>query len=132
MALYPRNLRSIQELKQEKLRIKRKADTMFNSFLGTTSNTTTHGTAAHDEGDIIGAGNIMGTVMDFVTSKGFAGKAASLAVPLLSLAGRKIEGNLLKKAAKEVLGGYVKWKGIEIGSRALIMFIKKSAKKKDD
>lgn len=111
--LYPKKLRSLKELREEKARLKAEAS------LAVDTSESSEATYS----DFIPA------ILDAVASKGVSNKLLALAVPLVQLAGNKIEKNVLKKVAKEVLMGYAKWKGAEIGVRALMRLVKRKLEK---
>ena len=75
--------------------------------------------------------NWLGTITKLATSKSALDIAMSLGGPLLGKVGRK-GGNTIKKAAFEVLGGYVKWKLIEVGFNVAKSLLKNSKNKKTD
>ena len=68
---------------------------------------------------------------DFFTSKGSLNAMMSLAMPLFRLVLRKTEKGVLKKVATEVIGGYLKWKGIDLGIRLAMRFIRMQKHKAD-
>lgn len=113
MNLYPKKLRSLEELRQEKARLKAEASVALSSA---------------DSGDTVYS-DFIPAIIDMVASKGVPDKLLALAIPLVHLAGNTIEKNVLKKVAKEILTGYAKWKGTEIGVRALLRLVKKKFKK---
>ncbi|HEY9177277.1 MAG TPA: hypothetical protein VIN07_06280 [Flavipsychrobacter sp.] len=111
--LYPKKLRSLKALREEKARLKAEA-----SFA----------VEGQDGGDA-GYADFIPAVLDAIASKGVPDKLLALAVPLVQLAGNKIEKSLLKKVAKEVLLGYAKWKGTEMAASALLRLVKRRFEK---
>jgi len=124
MKLYPEKLHSLEDLKRERRSLKlalAEADPMSLSSMGST-NTQTSGAKAAEAAE--GKNDLLVTITDLLTSNGAADVALSLAEPLLSLLGRKAGKGIIKPVAKEVLGGYVKWKLIEIGYKTALRFIR--------
>lgn len=115
--LYSKKLRSLDELRREKALKKAEASTAF-------TDTDSGGPSLY--GDFIPA------IMDVIASKGAANKLLALGIPALKLAGSVMEKNLVKKVAIEVLTGYAKWKGTEMGMHALIRLIKRKYAKNAD
>ena len=117
--LYSKKLRSLDELRREKALKKKAASESFDLL--------TPGPAS---------GDFFPAMIDVVTSKGVINKLFALALPVLKLAGNKVEKNILKRLAIEVLSGYAKWKGTEIGLKALFRFVRqrrdKHAKDKEE
>jgi hypothetical protein len=121
MELYHKQLNSVAELRREKKRIKlerkianenaeavedaKEADSPWTSYIG-----------------------IAG---DFLSSKGTKNALAGIAMPLLQLALRNTQKGLLKRVAKEVLGGYIKWKAIDFGVTLAMRFIRMQKHKAD-
>lgn len=105
MKLYNKNLTSLEALRREKAALKFDADTSLQNILSLDlldKSAGSHISPVH-------------TTIDFLTSKDFASKLMALSVPLLKIAGSKLEKSLLKKVVKEVFSGYLKWKAFEIG-----------------
>lgn len=107
--LYSKKLRSLDELRQEKALKKAEASAAF---------------ADTDSGPSL-YGDLIPAIVDVVASKGAANKLWALGIPALKLAGASMEKSLLKKVAIEVLTGYAKWKGTEMGMGAIVRLIKK-------
>ena len=107
--LYSKKLRSLDELRREKALKKAEATAAFTD--------TDSGPSLY--GDLIPA------IVDVIASKGAANKILALGIPALKLAGTVMEKSLLKKVAIEVLTGYAKWKGTEMGMQALVRLIKR-------
>lgn len=129
--LYDKKLTSLQELKQEIALKKMEADTSFDNLLST--NTPHHAPTGEpvDATDIDWAAMI-GTGLDFITSKGTVNKMMALALPALKFAGSKMEKDLLKSLSKEFITGYAKWKAIEIGFKLASSMIRSKTNKKDN
>lgn len=112
--LYSKKLRNLEELRREKALKKQEASEAFDNLLTSDSS----------------SGDFLPALLDVVTSKGVANKLFALALPALKIAGNKVEKNILKNLAIEVLGGYAKWKGSEMGIKALFRFMKRRYEKK--
>ncbi len=107
--LYSKKLRSLDELRQEKALKKAEASAAF---------------ADTDSGPSL-YGDLIPAIVDVISSKGATNKLLALGIPALKLAGTIMEKSLLKKVAIEVLTGYAKWKGTEMGMGAIVRLIKK-------
>ncbi|MCB9047585.1 MAG: hypothetical protein H6550_15735 [Chitinophagales bacterium] len=118
--LYHKKLNSLEELRQEKAKVKHEANTAFTNILD--GKNSTDGSAESTVPDMIQAG------LDVLTSKGITDKLFALVLPALRLAGRKIEKDILKSLAKEFVVGYAKWKAIELGTKAILSFFDKEHK----
>ncbi len=120
MKLYKKQLNSLEELKKEKRRLKNKLDEtqLFSAPESITNETAT------------GSPDLLGAFMEMISSPSAAGTVGSLAMPLLSMAGKKISKKYLLRFAKEFIGGYAKWKAVEIGYKAARSYIKSRKRKK--
>ncbi|MBS1779538.1 MAG: hypothetical protein JST70_09465 [Bacteroidetes bacterium] len=120
MKLYKKQLNSIEELKKEKRRLKAKLDEtqLFSAPESITKETAT------------GSPDLLGALTEMISSPSAAGTIGSLAMPLLSMAGKKISKKYLLRFAKEFIGGYAKWKAVEIGYKAARSYIKSRKRKK--
>lgn len=114
--LYPKKLRSLAELRQEKERLRAETSASFNNA---------------ETGDTV-FNDILPAAIDMMASKGVPAKLLAIALPMLQLAGNQVEKNILKKVAIEVLSGYAKWKGTELGMNALARLVKRKFKKAVD
>lgn len=131
--LYDRKLTNLKELKQE-IALKRvEADTSFDNLLSTNS-TPKYTTATGEQVDdaSIDWSAMIGTGLDFITSKGTVNKMMALAVPAMKLVGSKMEKDMLKSIGKEFITGYAKWKGIELGFKLVSRMVRSKINKKDD
>lgn len=115
MELYRKQLNSVAELRREKKRLKVDRKIAAENAEAVEQ--------ARDEGDPLAS--ILGVAGDLFASKGVGSALIGLAMPVFRTALRKTEGGLLKKAAKEVLGGYVKWKAIDFGVTLAMRFIRR-------
>lgn len=131
--LYDKKLNSMDALKQEIALKKLEEQNYFNNILGTDSTAQgepTANTTATDNGT--DWSEMLGIGIDFLTSKGISNKLMVLAVPAISLIGRRVEKNILKSFAKEFALGYLKWKALELGTKALFSFIESRMEKKKE
>ena len=115
MELYHRQLKGIKDLRQEKRRLKR-ADVQ--------PSVPPQDARSED----ISMSDIAGSI---AMSNGTLDALMGLAMPLFRVALRKTEKGLLKKVAKEVLGGYLKWKSIDLGLTLAMRFIRMQKHKAD-
>lgn len=124
MKLYPKKLNSIEALERERRKLKRAiAETNPTDVFGTSKadkKKEKQGTGPAKE---TGEGLLV-TITDLLTSKGAADVALSLIDPLMGVLGRKAGKGIIKPLAKEILGGYVKWKLIEISYKTAVRFIR--------
>jgi hypothetical protein len=128
MKLYPKQLNSIEALERERRRLKREiASTDPTDFFsrGAGGGKKQKKEKAHKSAEPEGDGNsFFITIIDLLTSKGVADGALSIIDPLMTLLGRKAGKSIIKPLAKELLGGYVKWKIIEISYKTALRFIR--------
>lgn len=130
MKLYNKKLRSLADLKHEKQLLMREQQIArkhqkdpFSALL--------NGNGKKDNAETDG--------IDWVSmmTKLLAGNsipfkiALSLATPLLGKIGRK-GSSTVKKIAFEVLGGYIKWKAVDMGFRLVKKMLKKKKTQKND
>ncbi len=133
MKLYPKKLKSIEELELEKRRLKAEL-------------------ASIEKDDLFSVDDLMGDAADTITNR-FSKSAIGKIMPdvsgsLLSVltgavsdfaAGSKKKGlkgiekkisSVIGGAAKEFVGGYLKWKAIELSYKGIKMVISRQKKKK--
>lgn len=126
MALYPKKLNSLEELRREKYALKyARHQVEDKDFFSVESK---------DAGGVANA-SIIGTAMSLLTSPSLLHTIVTVAPSLINLSGsKKAKSTFIQRVAKEIIGGYVKWKVIQMGLRGVNMFIKsrKSKKHKDD
>jgi len=121
MKLYPRKINSVKDLKQERKALKSRisnheSDEWF-SF-GGKGDKEDHANEKHGNKDILS------TIGHLFYNNPFADIALSLGAPLLKKTG-KSAGKTAFTVAKELIGGYAKWKAIELGYRWVRRMIKK-------
>ncbi len=124
MELYHKQLKSVAELKREKKRIKLMRHLEDNNAEAVKD-------AKNADNPLASFASLAG---DLISSKGTTGVLMSVAMPLLKPLMKKGQKGMFK-LAKEVLGGYVKWKAIDMGITLAMRFIKSQkhkAEKKDD
>lgn len=121
LKLYDKNLTSLDALRAEKRRLAAEANSTAGNILRNKKHSSD--SSDFDISDAINAG------IDIITSKGAINKLLAISLPLLDIAGIKLEKKLLTSVSKEVLGGYIKWKAIEIGMSALSSYL---SSRKDD
>ncbi len=119
MELYHKQLNSVAELRREKKRLKKAHIEAEKQSV------------VDDVADDNPLASVADIANDFFTSKGSLNAMMSLAMPLFRLALRKTEKGVLKKVATEVIGGYLKWKGIDLGIRLAMRFIRMQKHKAD-
>lgn len=120
MELYHKQLKSVADLKRERKRIKVMRKVEDNN--------------AEAVADAKNADNPLASfaslASDLISSKGTAGVLMSVAMPLLRPLMKKGRKGMFK-VAKEVLGGYVKWKAIDMGITLAMRFIRSQKHKAD-
>lgn len=122
MKLYHKQLNSLDELKLEKQRLKAVLNkTEKEGFISMNDIL-----PAKQEG---GANDWVSQLTGLLDNAGAKELVMSLAGPALGLLGDKIEKHTIKKIAKEFLGGYVKWKAIELAYAGIKVLIEKNKKK---
>jgi hypothetical protein len=146
MKLYSRKLGSLEELKREKARLQvekrysKASDLMPIKELK--GGDKSDGGLLSGLGDLstIGGDGVFGTVMKVVTAKNNLQRALALAGPLMGLLARrrqskaehvarmhgeggKKKAGIVKKAATELIGGYLKWKALQMSFRGVKLVI---------
>jgi len=138
MKIYPKQLKSLQELKQEKARLlqqraKTESEDLFSfddilpSF-GKKEKEEVTDRAEHDE--TTAWENIAGTLSDLLNSDLLKGVLGSAGGVLTGIAGKKLREKVLMPLLKEVVLGYAKWKAVELGFSAAKLFVKSRKEKK--
>ena len=138
MGLYPKKLRNIEDLEREKKALLKESKRMDeDEYLSL------EGILGSKKKDEDGGGGL-GSLLNYLPS---SNPIVSMAVKLLQqrLAkkdrrpepayaphgeGQKKGKNVVKKVAFEVIGGYLKWKAIELSYKGINHFIKKRKEKK--
>lgn len=140
--MYSRNIRNLKELEQEKRRLlqERKqleqeelfsVDSMMSSIVKAKDDKTNSISTASEQGNLLSmsgpiASMVLDIVKDRILNKMDNGKTSSLANNPLMQKG----GNILKGAAKELVGGYLKWKAIELTYKGVTLIVKRQKRKK--
>lgn len=128
MGLYHKKLNSVADLRREKKRLKVDRKVAKN-------NAEEVERAKEDDDDGSPLASFISMAGDLLASKGTKSALSGIAMPLFSMALGKAKNGILKKVAKEVLGGYIKWKAIDLGVTMAMRFIrmqKHKADKNDD
>ncbi len=144
MKMYSKNIRNLEELEREKRRLIKERKQLEQedifSVEGIMNNITNPKSTTSVNNDIAGvsgmgslfsmSGPIVGMVVDLVKdkilSKSDGGNNSSLASnPILQKG-----GTVLKGAAKEVIGGYLKWKALELTYKGITLIVKRQKRKK--
>ena len=144
MKMYSKNIRNLEELEREKRRLIKERKQLEQedifSVEGIMNNITSPKSTTSSNNDIAGAsgmsslfsmsGPIVGMAFDLVKdkilSKSDGGNNSSLASnPILQKG-----GTVLKSAAKEMIGGYLKWKAIELTYKGITLIVKRQKRKK--
>lgn len=137
MKLYPRKLHTVDELKKEKQRLlkqRRELDKedliSFNDLLGSFGKKKKKKGADGEQG-AGGAASIdyIALVTDLLSSGFGVNTLIDIGLPLLSKFSPQIRKSLFK-VSKEVLGGYAKWKAVELGYRFVRRMLAKKRKAK--
>jgi hypothetical protein len=125
MRMYPKKLRSLEELKREKQVLKyARAQTSKEDFFDIKAIKLPK--AASSKGDA----GILSLLGDLLTSKSFSDILLTVGLPVLKIAGRKTQKSVIKKLATEIIGGYAKWKLVQMGIRGVRLFMKMQQTKK--
>jgi hypothetical protein len=118
MELYHKQLNSVAELKLERERIKKASKKKAKKAKKL---------AAADATDDSPMASLATIAQKLMSSKG---DLSDLAMPIFRLALKQTQKNgFLKKVAVEVLGGYVKWKAIDMGITLAMRFIRRQKHK---
>jgi len=137
MKLYPKQLHSIEELKREKaaLELLRKQTDLEDIFSlndvipSFTKKNKTEGSSEHEQGEQ--GDGIMGMVHGLMDSFEIGDLLKVIGGPIAGLAGKKLRNNVILPLAKEVVGGYLKWKAAELSVKAVKHFLKARKEKKN-
>ncbi len=124
MGLYHKQLNSVADLRREKKRLKVNRKVAKNNA----EEVERAKEGDDDRGPLASFISIAG---DLLSSQGTKSALSSIAMPLFSMALGKAKNGFLKKVAKEVIGGYVKWKAIDFGVTLAMRFIRMEKHKAD-
>jgi hypothetical protein len=132
MRIYPKRLNSLEELRREKQVLKYAAKHSKPDVLPDLKLNLKPGAkkVAEDAG-LDSPSDILSMLGDILTSRTFTDSALAWGLPLIKLVGRKTEKSFLKTFAGEVLGGYLKWKMVQMGVRGVRLFLKMQQTKKE-
>ncbi|RYE22557.1 MAG: hypothetical protein EOP51_12960 [Sphingobacteriales bacterium] len=136
MKFYNKKLNSLADLKREKeilkyaeKHTKNDAKETFASFNKKTKQTVNNFKGFNFKGTGDGV-NWVSTITKLATSKSIVDVAMTLGGPLLGVVGKR-SGKTLKRAAVELIGGYLKWKAIEVGINLTKKILKDKKAKTD-
>lgn len=133
MALYTRQLNSLDELKKEQQRLKQELKDREEKGFFSMKDVLPGGSEkdAKDDKEDDGTDNLLSKAAGILGNSN-ASMLLNLAGPLLSIATGKAQSKILKTVAKELFGGYIKWKAVELGYRAVRMAVNKAKKKAEE
>ena len=114
MKLYPKELHSVEALRREKLKLKY-ARKHSDNLVSIDKNT--------DDG--LSSSAFTGTLMSLVSSKSVSSFLLTLTPTLLSFVSGKKKKRFISSVAREVLGGYIKFKAMQMAYRYIRMIVKK-------
>lgn len=120
MKLYPRKINSVTDLKHERRSLKSKIREHEADGWLSFGEKNTKAEAEHKQGNK----DILSIIGNLFFNNPFADIALSLGAPLLKKTG-KSAGKTAFTVAKELIGGYAKWKAIELGYRWVRRMVKK-------
>ncbi len=138
MRLYPKNLRDIKSLEREKARLLRKKGDLEESNIILSGALSSMGKKGGKKsgGDTSGAGNELFTLAEpliQIAKEIVIGRLTKKNTPAEAenkKAGPKVKNNsIVKRVAFEFIGGYLKWKVVELGFKTIRRLIKAKAKK---
>lgn len=130
MKIYPKRLNSLEELRREKQVLKYAAKHSKPDVLPEIKLKRGTKKVVEDAG-LDSPSDILSMLGDILTSRTFTDSALAWGLPLIKLVGRKTEKSFLKTFAGEVLGGYLKWKMVQMGVRGVRLFLKMQQTKKE-
>ena len=121
MALYPKKLNSLEELRREKYALKfAQKQANDKDFFSVESK---------DAGGVANA-SIVGTALSLLTSPSLLNTVITVAPSLINLTGsKKAKNTFIQRLAKEIIGGYLKWKVVQMGLRGINIFLKSRKRK---
>jgi hypothetical protein len=116
MRLYPKKLSSVRELKRErhKLRLQLKEYKEQGIFAGGTKKSSAKGAKK----------DVISSIADFFFNSPFASLALNLGSSAVKSRVGKKAGKGIFNIGKELVGGYAKWKALEVGYRWARRFVK--------
>ena len=140
MKLYPKKLSDIKSLEKEKARLLRKRGKLEQgNFLlsGILSSSGNKGGKDDDDDTTAGSGNelfalaepLIQIARDIVIAR-LTKKSAPAEEEYENAAPQKKQNSILRRMAFEFIGGYLKWKAIELGFKGLRRLLRARANKK--
>ena len=143
MRLYPKKLHSIEELKREKaaLLLRRDATDVEDIFsindiipvFGKKDKPVKdNGADKTEKENVVDTGDgIFSILSDLLETVDISDIFTIVSRPLEAFAGKKIRNSILMPVAKELVGGYLKWKAAELSFKTAKHFMKKKKEKKN-
>jgi hypothetical protein len=136
MKFYPKKLSDLEALKKEKKRLQKTHaqlkkenivhPTDFLSFTGALADLPFRKKKSHNkEGEEEGSSRLFEMLSGFLTSSAVLNNLIPLGIPLVK---KFIKQNKVQNLAKEVFGGYLKWKILEVSYRWIRKEINKKSK----
>lgn len=139
MKFYKKRLNSLEELRREKRvlnkAVKKSRNEILHPLSGGKDDAERKEKNAEESGDLTSKlGDIIGTATDFVSSNPLISAFLLPAVKKYGFKAGKTVGKagagIGFKLAKELLGGYLKWKAIELGIKGASKLVKAQKEKK--
>lgn len=128
MKLYPKKLKSIEELQAEKQRLKAGAHLSMGDMVASDNkNQTTKGSSSKNSSDGLGLESILETITTLVYSGSpskLVNTAVMVAVPVFEYFGIKAGQKAIKAVARDVVLGYAKWKALELGYKGVYSYLR--------
>ena len=115
MKLYPRQLRSMEELKREKSVLKYvRRQTSKENLLPIDAAATA---------SVPGGSGLMAALGGLLGARTLFDGALAAGLPLLRYMPMRTQKNVLRTIAREFIGGYLRWKMLQMGYRGLRMLL---------
>ena len=127
MKLSSKHLHSIQELRKEKERLK--ASVKDVSLIPDSPFTSSADAPAREE--VADEANTpIDRITDLLSALPLKEMLGTFGGPILSLVGTQVKKKVVMRLATELIGGYVKWKAVELGYKAVKSYAKARKEKK--
>lgn len=126
MKLYPKKLNSIEELQEEKRRLKAGAHLSVSDMVSSDKATKDKGAKGNNSTGL-GLDDILETISTLVYSGSpskLINTAVMLAVPVFEYFGIKAGQKAIKSIAKDVVLSYAKWKALELGYKGVYSYLR--------
>jgi hypothetical protein len=125
MGLYHKQLNSVADLRREKKRLK-----IDRKVARKNAEAVEQAKEGSEEGNPLAS--FISMAGELLSSKSTKSALSGIAMPLFSMALGRAKHGFLQKAAKEVIGGYIKWKAIDYGVTLAMRFIRRQKNKVDN